>query len=79
LARLWHTVDLDTVHRDLLGVTETAFQPAHFSMWLAPAPAGEQRPREAGARLHTRAASAIEGHSRPGAVIGVELLWHNHC
>ena len=46
-ARLRHTVDLDTVRRDLLGVTETAFQPAHVSMWLAPAPAGEQRPAAA--------------------------------
>jgi hypothetical protein len=43
-AGLRHTVDLDTVRRDLLSVTETAFQPAHVSMWLAPAPAGEQRP-----------------------------------
>ncbi len=42
--RLRHTVDLDTVRRDLLGVTETAFQPAHVSLWIAPAPAGEQRP-----------------------------------
>ncbi len=35
-ARLRHTVDLDTVQLDLLGVTETAFQPAHVSVWLAP-------------------------------------------
>jgi hypothetical protein len=46
-ARLRHTVDLDTVRRDLLGVTETAFQPAHVSIWLAPAPAGQQRPGQA--------------------------------
>jgi hypothetical protein len=43
-ARLRHTVDLDTVRRDLLSVTGTAFQPAHVSMWLAPAPDDEQRP-----------------------------------
>jgi hypothetical protein len=36
-ARLRHTVDLDTVRHDLLGVTENAFQPAHVSVWLAPA------------------------------------------
>jgi hypothetical protein len=42
-ARLRHTVDLDTVRHDLLGVTERAFQPTHVSVWIAPA-AGEQRP-----------------------------------
>jgi hypothetical protein len=42
-ARLRHTVDLDTVHHDLLGVTESAFQPAHVSVWLAPAAAGDRR------------------------------------
>jgi hypothetical protein len=41
-AGLRHTVDLDTVRHDLLGVTESAFQPAHASVWLASAPAGEQ-------------------------------------
>ena len=39
-ARLRHTVDLDTVRLDLLGVTETAFQPAHVSVWIAPTSAG---------------------------------------
>ena len=34
-ARLRHTVDLDTIQRDLLGVTESAFQPAHASVWIA--------------------------------------------
>jgi len=38
-ARLRHTVDLDALRLDLLGVTESAFQPAHVSMWLAPAAA----------------------------------------
>jgi divalent metal cation (Fe/Co/Zn/Cd) transporter len=41
-ARLRHTVDLDTVRHDLAGVTQEAFQPAHVSIWLAPAPAGDQ-------------------------------------
>ena len=41
-ARLRHTVDLDAVRHDLLGVTESAFQPAHVSVWLAPAPESEQ-------------------------------------
>jgi hypothetical protein len=41
-ARLRHTVDLDTLHRDLVGVTHEAFQPAHVWMWLAPVPADEQ-------------------------------------
>ena len=41
-ARLRHTVDLDTLRHDLVGVTQEAFQPAHISMWLAPAPAGDQ-------------------------------------
>jgi len=36
-ARLRHTVDLDTLRHDLVGVTHEAFQPAHVSMWLAPA------------------------------------------
>ncbi len=35
-ARLRHTVDLDTVQLDLLGVTENAFQPTHVSVWIAP-------------------------------------------
>jgi hypothetical protein len=41
-ARLRHTVDLDALRHDLLGVTEDAFQPAHVSMWLAPMVTGEQ-------------------------------------
>jgi hypothetical protein len=41
-ARLRHTVDLDTLRHDLVGVTQAAFEPAHVSMWLAPAPAGDQ-------------------------------------
>jgi len=40
--RLRHTVDLDTLRHDLVGVTQEAFQPAHISMWLAPAPADDQ-------------------------------------
>jgi hypothetical protein len=36
--RLRHTVDLDTLRHDLVGVTHDAFQPAHVSMWLAPGP-----------------------------------------
>jgi hypothetical protein len=43
-ARLRHTVDLDTLRRDLVGVTQAAFEPAHVSMWLAPAPAADQDP-----------------------------------
>jgi hypothetical protein len=38
-ARLRHTVDPDTVRNDLLGATENAFQPAHVSVWIAPATA----------------------------------------
>jgi hypothetical protein len=34
-ARLRQTVDLDALRLDLLGVTESAFQPAHVSVWLA--------------------------------------------
>jgi hypothetical protein len=33
-ARLRHTVDLDTVRGDLVGVVHEAFQPAHVSVWL---------------------------------------------
>jgi hypothetical protein len=36
-ARLRHTVDLNTLRHDLVGVTDEAFQPAHISVWLAPA------------------------------------------
>jgi hypothetical protein len=43
-ARLRHTVDLDAVHRDLVGVVGEAFQPTAVSMWLAPAPGQEPRP-----------------------------------
>ena len=38
-AGLRHTVDLDTVRNDLLGVTENAFQPTHVSVWIASATA----------------------------------------
>jgi hypothetical protein len=41
--RLRHTVDLDTLRHDLVAVTHDAFQPAHISMWLAPA-ADRERP-----------------------------------
>ena len=41
-ARLRHTVDLDVLRQDLVGVTHEAFQPAHISMWLALAPADDQ-------------------------------------
>jgi len=44
-ARLRHTVDLDTVRHDLLGVTENAFQPTHVSVWIAPASAEQRRGR----------------------------------
>jgi hypothetical protein len=67
-AGLRHTVDLDTVRRDLLSVTEIAFQPAHVSMWLAPAPAGEQRP--------TAEISDRKGYA---PFIGAELLRLGHC
>ncbi len=33
--RLRQTVDLDTVCGDLVGVVDTAFQPAHVSVWLS--------------------------------------------
>jgi MFS family permease len=33
-ARLRQTVDLDTVHGDLVGVVHEAFQPAHISVWM---------------------------------------------
>jgi divalent metal cation (Fe/Co/Zn/Cd) transporter len=46
-ARLRHTVDLDTVREDLLGATESAFQPTHVSVWIASA--GTERPTLAGA------------------------------
>jgi hypothetical protein len=44
--RLRHTVDLDTLRHDLIGVTHDAFQPAHVSMWLAPAPTGSPVPAD---------------------------------
>jgi hypothetical protein len=43
-SRLRHTVDLDPVRRDLIGVTHDAFQPVHVSMWLAPAIAAHTAP-----------------------------------
>jgi hypothetical protein len=36
-ARLRHTIDLDALRHDLVDVTHEAFQPAHISMWIAPA------------------------------------------
>jgi hypothetical protein len=42
--RLQHTVDLDTVQRDLAGITQDAFQPEHVSVWLAPATASPPEP-----------------------------------
>jgi hypothetical protein len=35
-ARLRQTVDLDTVHGELVGVVHHAFQPAHVSVWVSP-------------------------------------------
>ena len=32
--RLRQTIDLDTIHGDLVGVVHEAFQPAHVSVWL---------------------------------------------
>ena len=43
-ARLQHTVDLDTVQRDLAGITQDALQPVHVSVWLAPATAPPPEP-----------------------------------
>jgi hypothetical protein len=48
-ARLRHTVDLDTVRLDLLGVVHEAFQPTQVSMWLGPGTgAGPERPGSSG-------------------------------
>lgn len=49
--RLRHTVDLDAVRDDLLGVVEQAFQPTQVSMWLALAD-GERAAGPAGQRAH---------------------------
>jgi hypothetical protein len=35
-ARLRQTVDLDAIQGDLVGAVDTAFQPAHVSVWLPP-------------------------------------------
>src|SRR5580658_8127501 len=68
-ARLRHTVDLDTVRYDLLGVTANAFQPTHVSVWIAPAD-GEQRPAVVAGLPHrqglTRNAGAPTAPARPG-------------
>lgn len=50
-ARLRHTVDLDAVRHDLLGVTENAFQPAHVSVWIAPVSTEHRLPVPAEAEL----------------------------
>ena len=63
-ARLRHTVDLDTVRNDLLGVTENAFQPAHVSVWIAPATAG---PRTAVAAEADKAATVGVANLRNGS------------
>jgi hypothetical protein len=48
-ARLRHTVDLDAVRLDLLGVVHDAFQPTQVSMWLGPGTgAGPQHRGRAG-------------------------------
>ena len=62
-ARLRHTVDLDTVRNDLLGVTENAFQPAHVSVWIAPATA---EPRTAVAAEADKAATVGVANLRNG-------------
>ena len=63
-ARLRHTVDLDTVRNDLLGVTENAFQPAHVSVWIAPATA---EPRTAVAAEADKAATVGVANLRNGS------------
>ncbi len=50
-ARLRQTVDLDAVRLDLLGVTESAFQPAHVFVWIAPVSAEQRLPETAEAEL----------------------------
>ena len=50
-ARLRHTVDLDAVRHDLLGVTENAFQSAHVSVWIAPVSTEHRLPVPAEAEL----------------------------
>jgi hypothetical protein len=41
-SRLRHSVDLDTMQADLIGVIQQAFQPAHASVWLTPGEGAEQ-------------------------------------
>jgi hypothetical protein len=61
-ARLRHTVELDTVRHDLLGVTENAFQPAHVSVWIAPVGAGPRPPVTAEAELPRAATMSSAGN-----------------
>jgi hypothetical protein len=73
-ARLQHTVDLDTLRHDLLGVTESAFQPAHVSVWLAPGQADEDRmswPRSS--PMPPRRAPGAGSGSLPGLPAGARV------
>ena len=50
-ARLRDAVDLDAVRSDLLAVVNTAVEPAHISVWTAPAPAPAGRQDGTSSRL----------------------------
>jgi hypothetical protein len=66
-ARLQQTVDLDTVRLDLLGVTQSAFQPAHVSLWVTSSEPGGGR---SGAAGNVAAAGTARDQPPPGAGAG---------
>jgi hypothetical protein len=66
-SRLRHTVDLDILRHDLVGVADEAFQPAHVSMWLAPVPAAEQDgPVQRRSYRPARSSGPVRCGTRPG-------------
>ena len=69
--RLRLTVDLDEVQGDLVGAVDTAFQPAHVSVWLPP----RLRP---GVAVVNGAGSPGAGETRGNSLGGAQGSWREH-
>ena len=70
-ARLRLTVDLDEVQGDLVDAVDTAFQPAHVSVWLPP----RLRP---GVAAVNAASTPIAARTQANSLGGAQGSWREH-